>query len=728
MTIGIPVLNRRGIKEKSTVGMFVNTLPVQIKVDDHSNFVALCKQITMEHMQLFRHRSYPMNELLSDMRKKHKITHNFYDICVSYSNGKINKPNHDYQFSTKWHFSGTQSDSLCLHIDDRDDNGTFVLLYDYLVAMFSEKEIMELHKRLTFLLDQCISNVGLNVCDLELIDDCDRQLLQFEFNDTLVDYPNNKTYFQCFEEQVEKTPHDVAIIFKKNRKLTYEELNNRSNILAHQLIKQGVTKNNVVGLMFNRSENVFVAQLGIMKSGACYLPIDPNYPKDRIDYMLEDSGADILVTSSLSDYNSTMSHNIKKIYIEDIGTDHTNNDNPNVDLDVEDSAYLIYTSGSTGKPKGSLIAHKGLVNFCNESHISIYGGCIPKSHKRIISLSTISFDMFVIESLVPLYNGMTVVMADEDEQNNQTLINNLVIEHNIETLVATPTRMKLLLLDDDGLNYLSYLKNILIGGEAFSSALYKQLRCITEAKLWNIYGPTEITVMCTQTELTSDQIIIGKPISNTQIFILDRNMKMVPIGITGEIYVSGDGVGLGYLNQPEITSERFIDNPYDTKGKMYKTGDIGSWDVNGNIHHHGRNDFQVKINGLRIELEEIENAMVAIGAVEEAVVTVLEENSGKQSLCSYYVSSEVIDNEIFHSKLKETLPGYMIPLYYIRLDSLPQMPCGKVDRNKLPEPTIDKIMSREIVSPRNKFENVLSKILLEVLELDVISIDDHIFL
>ncbi len=400
---------------------------------------------------------------------------------------------------------------------------------------------------------------------------------------------------------------------------------------------------------------------------------------------------------------------------------------PQVVASTEDCAYLIYTSGSTGKPKGAMISHQGLVNFCTDNQLKLYGGCNTSDLKRIISVITISFDMFVMESLVPLMHGMTVIMADEETQNTQSKLNALVVEHDIEVLITTPTRMKLLLLDTNALDYLAQLKVILLGGEEFTPSLYRQLRKLTKAKLWNGYGPTETTVLCSQIELQSDCISIGKPLSNTQIYIVDKYMKLVPIGVIGEIYVGGDGVGLGYYNQTNLTRERFLDNPFSVGKQFYKTGDLGTWDQAGNIHHHGRNDYQVKINGIRIELGEIENAMLSIDSIECVAVKVVEDKSQKKGLCGYYVSDAIIDNESFHTILKELIPGYMIPLYYVKLDEFPVLPSGKVDNKKLPIPVFEKINDKVINLPRNEIEMKLAAILSEVLEIETISIDDHIF-
>lgn len=726
MTIGIPVLNRSGAREKSTVGMFVNTLPVKLKVDDKSNFLDMCKSVASQHMELFRHRRYPMNQLLSDLRKKHHITHNFYDICVSYSNGKIKKPNHDYKFSTNWIFHGTQADSLYLHIDDRDDNGTFILQYDYLVSMFSSEEIRLLQKRIMFLLEQCVTKEISIIGELELADTEEKETILSSFNNTTVDYNKSKCFHHCFEEQVKKTPDMAAVIFD-DIAYSYDAVNQSSNALAKKLHDEGIGVNSVVGLLLNRSEKVIIAQLGTMKSGAYYVPIDPNYPQDRIDYMIMDSNAEVIITTRNAINAELINDNTKVIYIEDIKLDHTNKENPLYVCMPNDPAYLIYTSGSTGKPKGAIVHHAGLVNLCTESPIGYYGDAITNDLKNIISLSTISFDMFVLESLVPLFNGMTIIMANENEQNVQTKVNTLITKYNAEVLVATPTRMKLLLLDDSLLDYLSHLKVILVGGESFPEALYKQLSKLTEARIWNMYGPTETSVMCTQSQLLSDHITIGKPISNTKIYILDKYMKLLPVGASGELYVGGDGVGLGYLNRPELTQERFLDDPFNLGFKMYKTGDVGSWDAEGNIHYHCRNDFQVKINGLRIELGEIEDALMSIDSIEDAVVTVVGEQDEKQSLCAYYVSEQEIDNEAFHHILKESLPGYMIPLYYVKHGVFPLMPSGKVDRNQLPKPNLEQLFKKEIVAPRNEFEEKLADILCEVLEIDEVSIDDHIF-
>ncbi|MHB8072532.1 non-ribosomal peptide synthetase family protein [Desulfosporosinus fructosivorans] len=722
--IGTLVLNRSGVREKATTGMFVSTVPMKIQIDDFGSFNDLCKRISAEHMSVFRHQRYPYNLILSEVRQKHKITENLFDITVSYQNAKISKSKVGYDFKTNWYFNGHLSEQLQLHIDDRDDSGVFVLHYDYLTELFTEDEINNLHKRISLLLAQGINYEDIKICEMELVDEKERHQLLYEFNDTYADYPRDKCIHQLFEEQVERSPDNIAVVFG-NTKFTYQEINRKANALAKMIRNKNEKTKGVVGLMLNRSENILITQLGILKSGANYLPIDPLYPEERVNYMLQDSCASVVITSrdSLKKFKSGIAVNI--VYIEDIefeGPVVENFENINT---PNDTAYLIYTSGSSGKPKGTIITHRGAVNFCNNNNI--YTGIISETLIRFVSVTTISFDIFVTESLLPLINGLTVVMANEDEQNNQIMLNQLIIKNEVEILQTTPTRMKLLLADKDNLQYLQKLKVIILGGETFPVSLYRQLNELTKAKIFNIYGPTEATVWSTKAELVSENITIGKPISNTQIFILDKYLKPVPVGENGDIYIGGDGLAAGYYKRPELTEEMFIENPYSKSSKIYRTRDIGYWRDNGEIVHLGRSDFQVKIRGIRIELGEIEDAIHKSGFVEQTVVSANLDKQGNLYLCAYYVSSEGICINDMRSFLNKSLPEYMIPTYFLRMESIPLSPNWKVDRKALPAPILEEIRTKEYAAPRNELERKLADILCGLFEAESISIDDHFF-
>lgn len=723
--IGTPVLNRSGGIEKNTAGMFVSTIPIKVSMDDGDTFSDLCKKIGKEHMSVFRHQKYPYNLMLAEIRKKHKISYNLYDFTVSYQNAKILNTNHHYSFRTRWYFNGNLPESLNLHIEDRDDSGFFVLHYDYLVDMFTENEIEDLNKRIQLLMTQAIENPKFKISHMELVDKVERERLMDEFNNTYVDYSKDKCVHEIFEEQVKNIPNDIAVVFK-DRKLTYSELNRRCNLLARILRNRGVKRKDITGIMLERSEDIFIAQFGILKSGGSYLPIDPTYPPERIRYILQDSNMKMIITSSQLEKDHLLDIEVEVICINELAFNNEKVVNLANINESNDGAYLIYTSGSTGKPKGIIVNHRGVVNFC-KNNIEVYTGRNLEVLKCFVSTTTISFDAFVTESLLPLLNGLTVVIADENEQNIQSKLNKLIVKNNVEVIQTTPTRMKLLISDKDNLEYLTHLKSIMLGGEELTKTLYKQLKEITEARIFNIYGPTETTDWSTKTEIISEDITIGKPIGNTQIYILDKYMKPVPIGVCGEIYIGGDGVSNGYYNREGLTKEKFLYNHFKKEGKMFRTGDLGYWRNNGDIVHIGRNDFQVKIRGLRIELGEIERVLQKHPLIEDAIVNSVQGKNRNINLCAYYVSPKEIAKDELSEFLKESLPDYMIPVFFMHLEEVPLTPNGKVDRQALPKPSLERKQTLEYVAPSNKLEEKLEEILCSVFEAEKISVKAHFF-
>ena len=718
--IGTPILNRSNYKEKQTMGMFINTVPVRMNIKGEENFASFSRLLGKDMMSILKHQKYSYNQILEDLRNRNTNIPNLYNVMISYQITKaFSKEYGDYK--TDWIFNGYVSDDLDIHITDLNDTGELKVSYDYLVDKYTEKNIEDMHKRIVYMINQVLDNEEILTSEIEIVTEEERNRILNDFNNTKVDYPKDKTIVDLFEEQVEKTPDNIAVVFE-DEKLTYKELNEKANSLARYLREKEIGRNDLVGIMVNRSLEMIIAIFAVLKAGGAYIPIDPTYPKDRIEYMLDSSKAKILLTQKhLQD--KTKFKNKALVDLDNNKTYAFPNENLKHINKPDDLAYVIFTSGSTGLPKGVMLMHRNIINF-------IYGMMreLKFSNKDVIaSITTISFDIFVLESIMPLINGMKVVIANEKEQINVESFNKLCIKNNVNIIQTTPSRIRLFLLDSNQIDFIKQATHILIGGEPFPEVLFDNLKNATNARIYNMYGPTETAVWSAMKSLrNSEEITIGKPISNTQIYILDNNLKHMPIGVRGEIYISGDGVSKGYLNNKELTDKSFIKNPYSEGTLMYKTGDLGLFKYDGEIICLGRVDNQVKIRGLRIELGEIEEKISKINGINSCAVVKKGDNSSHEFLCAYYTSNVELDLINIRRELEKELPQYMVPNYFIHMENLPYTPNGKIDRKNLPEPDIKKI-KKEVIFARNEIDSKLIEIFKDTLSINVVSIKDSFF-
>lgn len=704
--IGTAVLNRGNVKERNTAGMFINTVPMLIELDNAKSFRENLFQIANAVFSVFRHQNYNYSDILSAIRKEYNFCEKLYDVIISYQNAAVA----GIGFETTWYHSGMQNESLQIHIDDRDSGDIFRIHYDYQTDKFTEHEIEMMHKHICNLLFDAIANIDKKLYELNILCADEQQKLLYDFNDTTADYLKEKCVHQLFEEQAKKTPDKVAVI-ACDKTLTFRELDEQANRIAHSLIEKGVGVGDIVAFMLPRKSYLLATMIGILKSGAAYLPIDPDYPQNRIDYMLSDSNAKFCVDEAVI-YNLINNNNAE---------------NSNVKMSSQSLCYCIYTSGSTGKPKGTLIKHANVVNYIENNSNNIVNSIITEDCKTICSVTTVGFDIFVTESILPIVNGKTIILADEKQAKLQSELNKLLENHPSDVLQTTPTKMRSLIADKNYLDYLRTVKVIILGGEVLEKSLTEKLKRITKAEIFNIYGPTETTVWSTSLRIkNSNDITIGKPIANTQIYIVDRYMQPTPIGVTGELCIAGDGVGAGYLNRPKQTAVKFIDNPFGD-GKLYKTGDLAYWRDDSNIVYVGRNDFQVKIRGLRIELGEIENAICDIGGISQAVVVVRNNNDGRQLICAFYTGVEV-DAKDIKTQIGKKLPRYMLPHIFTYLDEMPLTSSGKINRKALPKVDLYNIINgTEYVAPKTAQQKELCKLIEVILETAPVGILDDFF-
>jgi amino acid adenylation domain-containing protein len=522
-----------------------------------------------------------------------------------------------------------------------------------------------------------------------------------------LEYPKNKTMVDLFEEQVNKTPYNTALIFD-NTHLSYKDLNAISNQLADYLRKTyALQRDDLAGIMLERSEWMMITMLAILKAGAGYVPIALDYPQERIDYLLSDSGCKVLINENeLEKFKPSQSSYSKE--------------NPTVGLTVNNLMYCIYTSGSTGLPKGVLIEHLTVVNLAYAQKNEF--GVTPE--ERILQFSSISFDASVEQIWLAFLSGAALVIISQETLGDIKALEKYIVENKVSHIHTVPAYLNELVIEDK-----RYLKRIIAGGDLCPPYLAERWR--EHCAFYNEYGPTETTVTSVEykAELRdgyNNFVPIGKPVANTHIYILDEEQQPVPYGALGELYIGGDGVARGYLNRPELTAERFISNPFELGQRMYRTGDLGRWLPDGNIEYLGRIDDQVKIRGYRIELGEIASVLQKHEQVKDAVVTAASVNGQDKELIAY--TSGDVDTAELVALLKSSLPHYMVPSYFVKMDVFPLNKNGKIDRKALPPPTERYYQKQEdFAAPITSIEKILAAIWQDVLTINQIGIDDNFF-
>ncbi|HEV8693706.1 MAG TPA: amino acid adenylation domain-containing protein, partial [Lysobacter sp.] len=552
-------------------------------------------------------------------------------------------------------------------------------------------------------------------------DDERRQLLQ-QWNDTRRDVPLDRPLHALFEAQAVHTPDAVAVEFAGTH-LTYAELDAQADALARALVTQGAGPGELVGLFVERSPQMLVALLGVLKAGAAYVPLDPSYPADRLTFMLEDSAARLVVTQRelLAQLPASTA---TAVLIEEALIAPTG---PRVVSDVgpEDLAYVIFTSGSTGRPKGVQIPHRAAVNFLDamarEPGLS--------SADTLCAVTTLSFDIAVLELLLPLTVGARIALADRATASDGAALAALLDRPGSTVMQATPATWRMLL--DAGWQGSQQLR-VLSGGEALPRELADRLLgCASQ--VWNLYGPTETTVWSTVEQVTAgdDAISIGRPLANTEVYIVDARLQPVPVGVPGELLIGGLGVARGYLARPDLTAEKFIPDPFGARSdaRLYCTGDLARWRRDGKLEVLGRIDHQVKLRGFRIELGEIESVLSEHAAVGQAVVICREDRPGDKRLVAYVVpqAGAAPTNTELRAFAREHLPEYMVPSSCVALERLPMTPNGKVDRRALPPPELGASEMSDYVAPRTGEEETLAKLWAEVLGVERVGIHDDFF-
>lgn len=723
-TIGV---NRVGKVEKKIVGMFNNILPMTVKIDWNLDFKTLCDNITKAHFEIFRHQKYPYEKIMHNISEKHGSS-NIYDIMVSFQNAKYDE-NIKTKYKTEWIFNGCAELSFMLNIDDLESSGGLDVNIDYKNEAFEEKDIEEIYLRLMNIVNQIINADSIKFKDVEVVTEKEKIQILKDFNDTKKSYPKDKRIYDYLEENVEKFPQKDALYFE-GEKMTYSEFNKKVNSLANYIISKNLKHNSIIGIMHERSFEMLISIYAALKAGCAYMPMDPHFPNDRIEFMLEDSEAPIVLTHSKWLEKLPMAKEC--VEVDKFNFEKYSNENPKINVSSNDVAYVIYTSGSTGKPKGAQIQHHSAINRIKWMHEHY-----PLLAEDVILQKTpYTFDVSVWELFWwSMYGGSLKILVPEGHKDPLEIIN-AIEEKKVTHMHFVPSMLMAFLqylkINKNQILKLKTLKYVFASGEALQSEHVKDFYSLLGENgtiLINLYGPTECTVDVSCYECPKENIPsiipIGKPIDNTQLLILDKANKLLPIGVAGELIISGVLVGKGYIKRDELTNEKFIKNEYYDSEKMYKTGDLARWLPDGNIEYLGRIDNQIKIRGLRVELGDIENTILKYSSIAETVVTVFE-NMGEKYLCAYFTATEEIGIQGLKEALSKELPDYMVPTYYVQLEKMPLNHNGKIDRKALPKP--DTNIEEKYIAPQNELERKLQECAERALKRKNISVESDLLL
>jgi amino acid adenylation domain-containing protein len=706
------------------IGFFVNTLPLRIRVYDDPSAGEHLQRVKEMTLAAYSHQDIPFEQIVEEILPPRSLSHSpIYQVSLTWGNtpqSELSLPGLTLTRMEVPHDTSQLDLSLIL----REEGGRIVGNVNYAGSLFDRATVERWMRHFTMVLVGILQDAERPVTDIPLLSEQERRHLMQQSNATEAPYRKNTLIHELFEEQVDRNPTAFAVTFE-GRRLTYGELNRQANQLAHYLREQGVQPDTLVAICIDRGVEMVVGLLGILKAGAAYVPLDPSYPEERLAYILEDTGAPILLTSeSIGQTLPVTSAYVIAIdsqWAEIAKRNDANIHRAATGVMPEHLAYVIYTSGSTGRPKGVMVEHRNLANLVHW-HCTAFD---VRAGQRSTSVAGFGFDAAVWEMWTPLCAGAELVLPSPGLTAD---VENLLDWWKRQQIDVSflPTPMAEFAFNRGIDN--SHLRILLVGGDQLLHRPDRSKRY----QLINNYGLTETTVVATSgcIEASEKTAHIGRPISNTQIYILDANHQPMPVGVVGELYVGGASVARGYLNRPELTAERFVRDPFssDPQARMYKTGDLGRWRADGNIEFVGRNDQQVKIRGYRVELGEIESQLSSHEQVKEAVVVVREEAPGEKHLVAYMTyAGKPPGAEDIRAYLKSFLPSHMIPAAFMPLEALPLTPNGKVDRQALPAPDWDAFAVKQYEPPRGEIEEALANIWQELLCIDRVGRHDNFF-
>ncbi|UML52043.1 non-ribosomal peptide synthetase DhbF [Bacillus subtilis] len=721
VVLGLPMMGRIGSASLNVPAMVMNLLPLRLTVSSSMSFSELIQQISREIRSIRRHHKYRHEELRRDLKligENHRLF-----------GPQINLMPFDYGLDfagvlgTTHNLSAGPVDDLSINVYDRTDGSGLRIDVDANPEVYSESDIKLHQRRILQLLQTASAGEDMLIGQMELLLPEEKEKVISKWNETAKS-EKLVSLQDMFEKQAVLTPERIALMCD-DIQVNYRKLNEEANRLARLLIEKGIGPEQFVALALPRSPEMVASMLGVLKTGAAYLPLDPEFPADRISYMLEDAKPSCIITTeeiaaSLPDNLAVPELVLDQAVTQEIIKRYSP-ENPDVSVSLDHPAYIIYTSGSTGRPKGVVVTQKSLSNFL----LSMKEAFSLGEEDRLLAVTTVAFDISALELYLPLISGAQIVIARKETIREPHALAQMIENFDINIMQATPTLWHALVTSEP--EKLRGLR-VLVGGEALPSGLLQALQDL-HCSVTNLYGPTETTIWSAAAFLEEGlQGVppIGKPIWNTQVYVLDNGLQPVPPGIVGELYIAGTGLARGYFHRPDLTAERFVADPYGPPGtRMYRTGDQARWRADGSLDYIGRADHQIKIRGFRIELGEIDAVLANQPHIEQAAVVVREDQPGDKRLVAYVVADAAIDTAELRRYMGASLPDYMVPAAFVEMDELPLTPNGKLDRKALPAPDFSTSVSDR--APRTPQEEILCDLFAEVLGLARVGIDDSFF-
>ncbi|MFU2202075.1 non-ribosomal peptide synthetase DhbF [Bacillus subtilis] len=721
VVLGLPMMGRIGSASLNVPAMVMNLLPLRLTVSSSMSFSELIQQIFREIRSIRRHHKYRHEELRRDLKligENHRLF-----------GPQINLMPFDYGLDfagargTTHNLSAGPVDDLSINVYDRTDGSGLRIDVDANPEVYSEPDIKLHQQRILQLLQTASAGEDMLIGQMELLLPEEKEKVISKWNETAIS-EKLVSLQDMFEKQAVLTPERIALMCD-DIQVNYRKLNEEANRLARLLIEKGIGPEQFVALALPRSPEMVASMLGVLKTGAAYLPLDPEFPSDRISYMLEDAKPSCIITTeeiaaSLPDNLAVPELVLDQAVTQEIIKRYSP-ENPDVSVSLDHPAYIIYTSGSTGRPKGVVVTQKSLSNFL----LSMQEAFSLGEEDRLLAVTTVAFDISALELYLPLISGARIVIARKETIREPQALAQMIENFDINIMQATPTLWHALVTSEP--EKLRGLR-VLVGGEALPSGLLQALQDL-HCSVTNLYGPTETTIWSAAAFLEEGLKgvpPIGKPIWNTQVYVLDNGLQPVPPGVVGELYIAGTGLARGYFHRPDLTAERFVADPYGPPGtRMYRTGDQARWRADGSLDYIGRADHQIKIRGFRIELGEIDAVLANHPHIEQAAVVVREDQPGDKRLAAYVVADAPIDTAELRRYVGASLPDYMVPAAFVEMDELPLTPNGKLDRKALPAPDFSTSVSDR--APRTPQEEILCDLFAEVLGLARVGIDDSFF-
>jgi amino acid adenylation domain-containing protein len=733
IVVGTPIANRNRAETESLIGFFVNTLVLRNNLAGTQSFRELLKQVRETTLGAYTHQDLPFEKLVEELQPERSLSHSplfqVMFVLQNASRGQLELP----ELELKPVNSDTRTSKFDLSLDIAESGKMIFGVLDYNVDLYDTSLVRQLLRHFQNLLEDIADNPDERLSEYRMLDEEDERRALVEWNDTAVYHDSDECLHRLFEAQCERTPDSVAVTLE-GRRLTYGELNGRANQLAHHLIEMGVAAETLVGIMAERSLEMVVGLLGILKAGGAYVPLDPEYPQERLAFMAEDCGARVFLTQQhLVGRLKTQDSRVVCLDSEWEAVARKETGNPRVAVSGDNLAYMIYTSGSTGRPKGAMNTHRAV---CNRL-LWMQDAYRLDGTDRVLQKTPFSFDVSVWEFFWPLMTGARLIMARPGGHRDSAYLIETISRERITTLHFVPSMLQVFLEEKGLAARCDSLRRVICSGEALPFSLQERFFAQLDVGLHNLYGPTEAAVDVTAWAcVPGDErraVPIGRPIANTQIYLLDDRLRPVPIGVAGELYIGGVQLARGYHNRGGLTAERFIPHPHGREpgARIYRTGDLARHLPGGEIEYLGRTDHQVKVRGFRIELGEIEAALEQQAGVREAVVLAQDDANGGKRLVAYLVAARdgrAATTDELRSHLRRKLPEYMIPSAFVVLEQLPLTPNSKVNRRELQSLEVLRGESADnFVPPRTPVEEALADIWAQVLRMEKVSVNDNFF-